>query len=251
MKKSIPLAALIGVTGVAGLASVADAAPVAATLVSVTSYSPNGSAAWNGTADTSTWTFDAASSGQAAAAVTTGGSYSRLTKAGSTPLMRHNMTGVTLGSGAATGTTWACIEGTFGGGGTNTGGVGASICGNYNFGANKTNESTYTPTTVGATVSFGGDDAAIGPAQSLATSYSGMTVSIISGAVGSLKQFCLSNSNATDPAGKCAGGGGATAGYDFLYTQPGNLVPAPPAVWLLGTGLAGLIARRLRKQKTA
>jgi hypothetical protein len=242
----------MGVTGVAGLATVADAAPVTATLVSVTSYSPNGSAPWNGTADTSTWTFDAASSAQAVAAVQTGGSYSRLTKAGATALMRHTMTGVTLGSGAPTGATWACIEGLFGGGGGNTGGVGASICGNYNFGANLTNESTYTPVGLGATVDLGGDDGVIGPPQSLATSYSGMTVSIINGAVGSLKQFCLSNSNAADPATRCtAGGTSATAGYDFLYTQPGNLVPAPPAVWLLGTGLAGLIARRLRKQKTA
>ena len=101
MKKSIPLAALVGVTGVVGLASVAQAAPVAATLISVTSYSPNGTAAWNGTLDTSTWTFDTATG----TAAQTGGTYSRLTKAGATPLMRHTMTGVTLGNFAPTGAT--------------------------------------------------------------------------------------------------------------------------------------------------
>ena len=245
MKKSIPLAALMGVTGVVGLVSVADAAPVTATLVAVTSYSPNGSAPWNGSLDTSTWTFDATSTSQAAAAVQTGGTYSRLTKAGATPLMRHTMTGVTLGSSAPTGATWACLEGNFGTA------VGASICGNYNFGTNLTNQSVYTPSTIGSSVAIGGDDGQIGPSQSLVNSYTGMTVTIINGAVGSLKQFCLSNSNAANPADRCtAAGTTATAGYDFLYTQAGNVVPAPPAVWLLGTGLAGLIGRRLRKQKT-
>ena len=171
MKKSIPIATLMGVTGVMGLASDADAAGVYATLISVTSYSPNGSAAWDGSLDTSTWTFDTVTG----IAVQTGGTYSRLTKAGATPLMRHTMTGVTLKNGAPTGATWACIEGNFGTV------VGASICGNYNFGTNLTNESTYTPSVTGSTVTRGGDDGIIGPSQSLVNSYSTMLKTFVSG----------------------------------------------------------------------
>ena len=110
MKKSLPLAALLGATSLVGLLPDADAAPLAATLLSVKLYSNSGPSTWNGSLDTSTWTFDAVTG----TAVQTGGTYSRQMKAGSSPLMRHTMTGVTLSSGAATGATWACIEGNFG-----------------------------------------------------------------------------------------------------------------------------------------
>ncbi len=68
-------------------------------------------------------------------------------------------------------TTWACTEGVFGGI------VGAHICGNYTFGGNATNDSVYTPTATGATVTIGGDDAALaGGPQTLANAYSTMTL---------------------------------------------------------------------------
>ena len=210
MKKSLPLAALMGATSLVSPFHDADAARSKSTfqaiLVSVTSYSPNGSAAWNGSLDTSTWTFDSATG----TAVQTGGIYSRLVKAGVTPLMRHTMTGVTLGSGAATGATWACLEGNFG---TS---VGASICGGYNFGVNLTNQSTYTPTTTGSVVMIGGDDGFFAPPQSLAGSYSNMVTTSLATA----GQFCLSNSNATLAASRCtAAGSTATAGYDFIFEK--------------------------------
>jgi hypothetical protein len=217
MKKVLAMAALVGV---AGAATVANAAPDAATLVSVFSYSPNGAAVWNGTQDTSTWTFDTAT----ATAAMTGGSYSRLTKAGATPLMRHTMTGVSLGNFAPTGTTWACIEGQFGGGGGNTGGVGASICGNYNFGTDLTNQSTYTAIATAGTVSFGGDDLAIGPPQSLTTSYSSMSPNFLGS-----NRYCLSNSNATVAADRCTvAGTTATTGYDFLFQIGDATAPTVP-----------------------
>ena len=227
MKKSIPLAALMGVTGVVGLASVAHAAPVAATLISVNSWSPNGSASWNGTLDTSTWTFDTATG----TAVQTGGTYSRLTKAGATPLMRHTMTGVTLGSNLASGTTWACLEGNFGTA------VGASICGNYNFGTNLTNQSVYIPSTTGSSVAIGGDDGAIGPSQSLVNTYSGMTASAVGGAPGGFQNWCLSNGTPN-----CSST--STTGYDFVFQIA--TVPVPAAVWLFGSavGLMGAMRRR-------
>jgi len=213
MKKSLPLAALMGATSLVSPFHDADAARSKSTfqaiLVSVTSYSPNGSAALIGSLDTSTWTFDPGTG----TAVQTGGAYSRLMKVGATPLMRHTMTGVTLGSGAPTGATWACLEGNFG----TT--VGASICGNYNYGTNLTNQSVYTPTTTGSTVLIGGDDGVIGTPQSLAGSYSNMATTSLATA----GQFCLSNSNATVAASRCtAAGSTATAGYDFLFQKKPN-----------------------------
>ena len=226
MKKVLALAALVGV---AGSATVADAAPATATLISVTSYSPNGSAPWNGSLDTSTWTFDTATG----TAVQTGGTYSRLTKAGATPLMRHTMTGVTLSSAAATGTTWACLEGNFGTA------VGASICGNYNFGTNLTNQSVYIPSTTGSSVAIGGDDGAIGPSQSLVNTYSGMTASAFGGAPGGFQNWCLSNGTPS-----CSTT--STTGYDFVFQIASAVVPVPAAVWLFGSavGLMGAMRRR-------
>jgi hypothetical protein len=227
VKKSLPLAALLGATGLIGLIPDADAAAFDATLISVRSYSNSGFAVWNGTLDTSTWTFDTATG----TAVQTGGVYSRLTKAGSQSLMRHTMTGVTLSSGAATGATWACIEGTFGGGGGNTGGVGASVCGNYNWGANLTNQSTYTPVGLGATVTLGGDDGAFAAPQSLVNSYSSMVATSLGGGAWSLH-------NTNGPIVSTS-----TSGYDFVFQVA---VPVPPAVWLFGSalGLMGVLRRK-------
>jgi hypothetical protein len=206
MKKILPVMALIGFA-----VSVHDAdaakpdSAFEAILVSVTSYSQNPAAVWNGSLDTSTWTFNPATG----TAVQTGGTYSRLMRAGVTPFQRHTMTGATLGNFAPTATSWACIEGTFGTA------VNVSVCGNYNFGLNLTNESTYTPTTTGAYVLIGGDDGAIGLPHSLVTSYSGMLTTSLGG-----NKYCLSNSNATAPADRCTPAGtSAIAGYDFIFER--------------------------------
>jgi len=143
--------------------------------------------------------------------------------------MRHTMTGVTLGSGAATGTTWACIEGNFGLA------VAASICGNYNFGPTTVNESVYTPTATGATVTIGGDDGAIGPPQSLANSYSSMVATSLGGGA-----YSLHNTNGATVST-------STTGYDFIFQQgPPDLIPVPAAVWLFGSalGLMGVLRRK-------
>ena len=193
MKKVLSAAALLGVSGFV------NAAPEPATLTQVLSYSTNGNSIWSRTADTSTWTFDAITG----TAVQTGGTYTGTAKVGATPLMTHTMTGATLGSGPATATTWACIEGTFGTV------VGASICGNYNFGINATNESIYTPTTTGGAVVLGGDDVALpGGVQTLANAYSSMLATNVGGNV-----WKLSN--------KLPDGSG---GYDFTFTITGGLI---------------------------
>ncbi|MEZ5565459.1 MAG: hypothetical protein R3F24_08040 [Gammaproteobacteria bacterium] len=218
MKKVLAAIALVGAAGVA------QAAPVPATLVSVSIYSNNGSAAWTPTAsDTSVWQLD---EGTGVASIASG-TYSRVVKVGATPLMTHTMTGVSIGGGAAaSGSTWACTEGAFGGI------VGASICGNYSFGGNFTNESTYTPTTTGATVTIGGDDVASGPPQTLNTSYDGMSTSAVAGAAAGFQRYLVSNH-------------AGTSGYDFQFDVA--VVPVPAAVWLFGSalGLLGVARRRM------
>ena len=73
--------------------------------------------------------------------------------------------------GSSNSAAYSCVEGSFGGA------VLASLCGNYNYGANATNEST---TSWGPGLAFsqtvGGDDVSVGTQQNLA-SYDGMTTS--------------------------------------------------------------------------
>ncbi len=187
MKKLLTLAALVGVSGV----GVANAAPVPATLVAVTSYSKSGTSLIGLQASTATWTLDV----DTRQAVQTGGEYNGKTGIGpygiGTWLFTQTMTGGVLGSGTATGTTWACTEGAFGAN------VGAHLCGNYTFGPNFVNESTYTPTATGATVTLGGDDVVGatggGAPQTLANSYSGNTLTAIAGAAGGFQRYRLGN----------------------------------------------------------
>lgn len=212
MKKLLATAALVGMSGAA------LAAPVPATLVSVVSYSANGASTWTPTANNSgVWQFDA---GTGVASMISG-TYSYIAKVGLTPLMTHEMTGAAIGGGgAATAASWDCLEGAFGGV------VGASICGNYAFGGNYVNDSTYTPTLLGATVTIGGDDIVIGPVQTFNNSYDNMVTTSLGGG-----QFKISN------------GVVGVGGYDFTFSAA--VVPVPAAVWLFGSALGFLgIARR-------
>ncbi len=219
MKKILAAAALVSISGVA------MAAPVPATLVSVQSYSANGVANWTATAgNTGVWQLD---TGTGVASMVSG-TFSYLAKAGPTPLMTHTMTGAAIGGGgAASASTWSCIEGIFGGF------VGAHICGNYNFGVNGVNDSTYTPTTTGATVTLGGDDTASGPPQTLNNSYNNMATSAIAGAAAGFQRYLVSN------------GTPGVGGYDLKFDVA--VVPVPAAVWLFGSalGLLGVARRRM------
>ena len=94
----------------------------------------------------------------------TGGTFNaRFNITPSTTLFRHSITGLVIGAGgAATATTYTCTEGNFGPG------VGASLCGNYNFGANFTNESsTSWGPGIAVARTMGGDDMAVGVQQQL------------------------------------------------------------------------------------
>ncbi|MDQ1302370.1 MAG: hypothetical protein QG595_353 [Pseudomonadota bacterium] len=214
MRKVFAISALLGS---AGLVSIAQAAPVPVTMVSVGSYSRNSSSAapWTATAaNTATWTFDVDTNTLAM----DGGTYARVAKVGATALMTHTMTGASFGAGTATGATWTCTEGIFGGV------VGAHICGNYSFGANGTNDSVYTSVGTGANVTLGGDDALLGAPQTLANSYSNFTsATSIAGAAAGFQRYTFNNGQDLFP-----GAGDTATGFDTGYVFTFDVADAPP-----------------------
>jgi hypothetical protein len=214
MKKSqiaIGVAAAFGVTA-------ANAVVVNLSLVGTTTYSSNGSSAAIVSGSTATWTYDTVTD------ILTGtGLYKEQTQIIPSPgqLFTHNIGNLTAGGGGTAGaTSYSCIEGSFGGG------VGASLCGNYNFGANGTNESS---TSWGPGVLFSktvvGDDVDLGLQQSIA-GYDGL-----SGVWNGTTLVMSNGSNSTQ------------GGLTMTFT---NAVPVPAAVWLFGSalGLLGWIRRR-------
>jgi hypothetical protein len=226
----VAIAATLGATA-------ADATTYTATLKADTSYSGNGSSAGAIGSSTATWSYDDATG----LLTQTGGTFNvRFTITPTTTLFRHSITGLVIGnSAAASATDYSCAEGNFGGN------VGASLCGNYNFGANFINESTVTwgPGTAFARTT-GGDDKALGPQQSI-LAYDGFTTLSWTGT-----QLVLSNAvcNPAAPGNSngCATNGGFNSGY--TWTLEGAAVPVPAAVWLFGSalGLLGAVRRRAR-----
>ncbi|MCL4780249.1 MAG: hypothetical protein KJ049_08650 [Gammaproteobacteria bacterium] len=208
MKKTLATIALLGAAGAV------QAAP--ATLTGVTTYSPNGSTNLNIAGSTATWDLDIGTG----VATQTGGNFSAKASVGKTLLFTHTMTGGVLSSGTATASSWGCAEGIFGGI------VGAHICGNFTLGGNGTVDSIVGNSGTAVTVTILGDDVASGAPQSLANSYSGLSLSNLGGG-----NWRLSNST-------------GTSGYDFNFNVA--VVPVPAAVWLFGSalGLMGVMRRR-------
>ena len=148
------------------------------------------------------------------------GAFSAAFSVGVTPLMTHSWgAGTTMaGSGTVSGS-FNCLEGAFGGY------VGASICGNYNFGVNYANESTVN--TDGSNRVIGGDDMALGPAQSVAD-FTGFAPNIPPSDFVTTLQF----ENGTTSSGNI-----------WTFTA----VPVPAAAWLFGSAL-GLLGWARRRQ---
>jgi hypothetical protein len=237
MKK--PITAL-GVAIAATLgATAADAATYAATLTGVASYSGNGSAPGNINSSTATWSYDDVTG----LLSQTGGTFNvRFTIVPSTTLFRHSITGLVIGNnGAASATAYTCTEGNFGSG------VGASLCGNYTFGANYTSESTssWGPGTATAR-SIGGDDMASGPQQDVSAYGYFNTVSWVGTTLTLSNASC--NPYAPGNANGCATTGGANTGYTWTLNAGPQAagVPVPAAVWLFGSALGLLGAARRR-----
>ena len=106
--------------------------------------------------------------------------------------------------------------------------VGASLCGNYNFGANGYNESTVNLDGSGKVI--GGDDGDIGPAQSIAD-FQGFSPNIPPTDFSSIIQ--LEN-------------GTIYSGAIWTFTANAAPIPIPAAAWLFGSalGLLGWVRRR-------
>ncbi len=214
-KLGLAIAATLG-------AASANAALYSATLTGIAMSSANGPSAGNISSSTATWQYDDVTGIMSQ----TGGTLNvRFNTSPTSTLMRHTSTGLVIGGGgAASATTWSCIEGNFGGV------VGASICGNYTFGANFTNESTVVYSGSSVTRTMGGDDVVSGPAQSVADLNGISTLSWVGTAL------TLSNST-------------GTAGQTWTFNAgPQAVVPVPAAVWLFGSavGLLGAVRRRAR-----
>lgn len=193
-------------------AGAAQAAVTSVTLLQYSTFSNNGASNGNLTSSTATWQYD-----DVTGIVTqTGGTLNaRFNTSPATTLFRHITTGLAIGGGAAaSAATFSCMEGNFGGV------VGANLCGNYTFGANFTDESTvvYSGSTV--TRTMGGDDAALGPPQSLAD-LDGMTATVTG------TSLVLTNGSCTlSPAANCT-----TIAGNPLYNKGLSLtfqLPLPP-----------------------
>lgn len=235
----------IAVAVAAGLGGVqaADAATYTATLNQVLTYSNNGTAgtAANISSSNTIFSYDDVSN-----LVTqgTGLLNIRLTTSPSTTLYRTSITGLVVGNGgAASASTYVCTEGNF------AGTSNASICGNYSFGGNFTNDSTltYGPGT-SVTRTLGGDDVSIGTAQSIA-GYNGFTTVSFTGT-----ELILSNASCS-PLGaaglaNCTIPGALNTGIRLRFaTVIDNVIPVPAAAWLFGSalGLLGVARRKLAK----
>lgn len=230
-KQGAVLAAAIAAT--LGSTGAAEAALYTATLTSHVTFSNNATAgsALNISSSTATWQYDDVTD----LVTQTGGLHNaRAQTSPISTLFRHSITGMVIGNGAAaSATSFVCTEGNFGGN------VGASICGNYNFGANFANESstTWGPGTAFART-MGGDDNALGPQQSI-LQYNGMTTVSFNGST-----LVLSNATCT---GSCTTTSGFNNGYQMTWSVT-PVIPVPAAVWLFGSalGLMGVMRRRLK-----
>lgn len=214
-------------------ATVADAALYTATLTSYKSFSNNGTSLANLTSSNATWQYDDVTGIMSQ----TGGTLNaRFTITPATTLFRYLTTGLSIGGGgAANASTFTCQEGNFGTG------VGANLCGNYNFGANYTNDSTlvYSGNTVTRTI--GGDDNALGPPQSLADLDGFTTLSWV-GTTLTLSNAVCTVANCTTITGSPQFNDGA----ELVFDATPQVVPVPAAAWLLGPAVlaAGRFARR-------
>jgi len=165
MKKNV-LALVVAIA--MSMAGAANAAIFQLTHVSTTSQSANGKSEAILSDSTATWTYDT----DTTLVTSTTGLYVEHTQANQIDpgqMYTRHIAGLVAGNGAAaSGISFACIEGSFGGL------VGANLCGNYTLGVNTVDDST---TSWGPGTAFsrtmGGDDVIVGPMQTIAE-YDGM-----------------------------------------------------------------------------
>ena len=231
MKHSSIAAGVAAAFGAAG----ANAVVVNLVLFGTTAESNMGPSTTILSSSTATWAYDTVTD-----VLTATGLYKEQTQIVPIPgqLFTHNIVNLVVGGGAAaTATSYSCVEGSFGSG------VGASLCGNYNFGTNAGNESS---TSWGPGTAFsrtiGGDDGVVGAQQDL-SQYDGMSTSQICGSTCTLdgqawNGTSLVMSNAVSGVG----------GYAIHLGQLS--VPVPAAAWLFGSALATLGWLRRKRVRT-
>ena len=152
---------------------------------------------------------------------------------------------INTGTMTTTATSYNCIEGNF------LANVGAQGCANTLTGGNFTNESSVAYNVGGnancVNRTIGGDDTSGGNVRGLMSVAAGGGCdatdgaydlwTIVSDTTGSGGQLVLSN-----------GIDIAAAGTHYMTFQAAAVVPAPPALWLLGSGIVALAGRRLRRK---
>ncbi len=234
--KSIDLR--VAIASIFAMAGVADASTYNATLVESRIYGRSGSQAGNQTSSTATWSYDDATN----LLTQTGGLYNiRFVITPTSTLFRHSITGLVIGNAAAaSATTYACTEGGFGSS------IGASLCGNYEFGSNFINESTtaWGPgTAFGRTI--GGDDFSGGPEQSIYSYDNFAQVSWFGTALVLSNATC--NPFVPGNANNCGSIGGFNDGFRWTLNAQLATVPVPAAAWLFGSalGLMGAMRRKI------
>ena len=214
MKKSAVAVAVTAALG--GVA--AQAAVVEVVLIGGVAGSMGAPSALILSNSTATWSYDTVTG-----VVTGSGNLkqqSQVSPAVPGQVFTRDVVDLSWGNGTAgDGTSFVCTDGSF------SNAVGASFCGNYNFGANFFNESTnsYGPG-LAFSQTIAGDDVSIGAQQSI-NSYDGAT-STWDGTT-----LVVSNIDT-----------GITTGQSFTY----QIIPVPAAAWLFGSalGLLGWARRR-------
>jgi hypothetical protein len=222
MRKSQIALAVAAAFGAGAAATTANAVDLVATLTGVTSHGAN-SSSLKIAGTTATWSYNTSSG-----IVTGSGLYqSRGQISPVSIVFDHDITNLVIGGGgAANATTYICTEGNFGTG------VGASICGNYNFGANYVNESStsWGPGTAAART-LAGDDVSSGPQQAL-SAFDGMTSTL----AGNGTDLAVSN--------EVTGVSGTT--FDFTVAA----IPIPAVAYLFPAGLIAGLGWMRRKAKS-
>jgi hypothetical protein len=233
MKKSqiaLGVAAAFGVT-------VANAVVVQLDLVGANSETSSGSSAAIVGLDTASWSYDTASG-----ILTGAGAYKQQYQINPTlpgQLFTYEGSNLVAGGGAAaSATSFACVEGSFGAG------VGAALCGNYGFGTNGADESTASwGPGLAYSKTIGGDDADAGLQQSLSV-FDGMSSSndCDGGAGGGFTEHCNGSWDGTTLV--MSNAVSAASGLSMTFSV--SAIPVPAAVWLFGSalGLLGWARRR-------
>ncbi len=204
---ALAIAATVG-----GASTAANAADHAVVLTGVNTFTNNGTSASDLTSSTATFHYNDVTN----LVTQTGGIFDqRLSIVPNVvTLFRHNITGLVIGNGAAaSGSTYVCTNGNFGGI------TGASLCGNYNFGANFVDESTisYGPgTAFGRTI--GGDDMLAGNTiQQNISQLDGMnSAGIVAGILSVTNAAHIDNCN---PGGTSTCPPGNNSGYIWTFNN--------------------------------